>query len=80
MEAVSKILDDIAEYTDSAEDRHSEKMHQKPEPTRWFAVRTGAGLVTGYIEMFLADSLGCYVTIPGASRYVDVSELPERQN
>ena len=74
MEAILKIFDDIMEHIDETE------VQQKAEPTKWFAIRTGAGKVKGYIEMFWADALRRYVTVPGASRSVDVSGLPERQH
>jgi hypothetical protein len=37
-------------------------------PTKWLAIRTGAGRMTGHIEGFRTAG-GKYVTIPGVSRF-----------
>jgi hypothetical protein len=43
--------------------------------TKWMTIRTGAGLVTGYIEGF-RTAKGTYVTIPGASRFRGAQNPP----
>jgi hypothetical protein len=50
------------------------EVQQKAEPTKWFAIRTGAGKMTGYIEMFWADALLDMLGFPalvGLSTYLD---------
>lgn len=44
----------------------------KNEPaSKWAAIKTGTGRITGYIEVFRSQYNGktIYVTIPGASRF-----------
>jgi hypothetical protein len=48
----------------------------KPPASRSATIRTGKGRVTGYIEVFLTTR-SQYVTIPGASRFRDVSITSE---
>ncbi|MEK7753683.1 MAG: hypothetical protein AAB654_17295 [Acidobacteriota bacterium] len=49
---------------------------RKSKPSRkWLAIKTGAGMVTGYIEGFWTTSIGRYVTIPGASRHLDPDDM-----
>ncbi len=52
------------------------KQVQTSKPsTKWLAIKTGAGEITGYIEGFWATGIGRYVTIPGASRYLDPADF-----
>ena len=37
---------------------------------RWSPIRRGDGLITGHIEVWYAKSLGRWVTVPGASRFL----------
>ena len=37
--------------------------------TEWKTIRTGAGVITGYIEMF--NARGKWVTVPDVSRVAD---------
>jgi len=43
--------------------------------TKWLAIRTGAGRVTGHIEGFRTAG-GTYVTIPGVSRFREPQKEP----
>jgi hypothetical protein len=44
--------------------------------SRWATIKTGKGRVTGYIEVFRTTG-SQYVTIPGVSRFRDVSIASE---
>jgi hypothetical protein len=44
--------------------------------SRWATIKTGKGQVTGYIEVFRTTGAQ-YVTIPGVSRFRDVSRTSE---
>jgi hypothetical protein len=46
---------------------------EKKPGQKWLVIKTGAGEITGYIEGFLARG-GKYVTIPGASRWLDAND------
>lgn len=35
--------------------------------TKWAAIKTGSGKITGYLEMFRVG--GKYVSVPGVSRF-----------
>jgi len=50
--------------------RNSKKQAKKTDQPKvaWAAIKTGAGEITGYIEVFWGGALG-YVTVPGASRF-----------
>jgi hypothetical protein len=50
----------------------------QPEPpaSQWATIKTGKGRVTGYIEVFRTAGSE-YVTIPGVSRFRDVSITSE---
>ena len=54
----------------------SEKQSSSPPPSRWATIKTGKGRVTGYIEVFRTTGAQ-YVTIPGVSRFRDVSLASE---
>jgi hypothetical protein len=48
--------------------------------SRWATIKTGAGRVIGYIEVFRTNGRHgntLYVTIPGVSRFRDVSITSE---
>lgn len=37
--------------------------------SKYFAIKTGKGKITGYIEKFYSETLKRWVTIPGVSRF-----------
>ena len=47
-------------------------MDDKSANTKWAAIKTGSGRITGYIEVFRTTG-DKWVTIPGASRFADAS-------
>jgi hypothetical protein len=47
-------------------------VYRDEQGATWKAIRTGAGRVTGYIEVFFCRSHEMYVTVPGASRWMEV--------
>jgi len=46
--------------------------------SKWAAIKTGTGRITGYIEVFYCKGLDSYVTIPGVSRWKDTADSEPR--
>lgn len=38
---------------------------------KWMTIKRGDGLVTGYLEVWYSANIGRFVSIPGASRFLN---------
>ena len=54
----------------TTKDRARKATGTKPS-LKWLAIKSGTDMVTGYIEGFWCARIKRYVTIPGASRFLD---------
>ena len=55
------------------------KAKENEPTTKWVPIKTSAGEITGYIEMFWGGHLG-WVTVPGASRFKEGMKSADDEN